>query len=54
MLKRNLEITQKEKDKRGFSLSNNKNPRGPIINNQDNIDDNNENNDDINQNNNGN
>lgn len=54
MLKRNLEITQKEKDKRGFSLSNNKNPRGPIINNQDDIDNNNENNDDINQNNNGN
>lgn len=30
MLKRNLEITQKEKDKRGFSLSNKNNPRGPV------------------------
>ncbi len=30
MLKRNLEITQKEKDKRGFSLSNTNNPRGPV------------------------
>lgn len=31
MLKRNLEITQKEKDKRGFSLSKTQNQRGPII-----------------------
>lgn len=31
MLKRNLEITQKEKEKRGFSLSNNTNPRGPLV-----------------------
>jgi hypothetical protein len=30
MLKRNLEITQKEKEKRGFSLSNKNNPRGPV------------------------
>ena len=30
MLDRNLEITKKEKEKRGFSLSNNN--RGPIIN----------------------
>lgn len=30
MLKRNLDITQKEKDKRGFSLSNANNPRGPV------------------------
>jgi hypothetical protein len=30
MLKRNLEITQKEKERRGFSLSKNQNPRGPI------------------------
>ena len=33
MLQRNLDITRKEKEKRGFSLSNN-NPNGPIINNQ--------------------
>ena len=33
MLQRNLDITRKEKEKRGFSLSNN-NPSGPIINNQ--------------------
>ena len=31
MLKRNLEITQKEKEKRGFSLSNKNNPRGPVM-----------------------
>lgn len=30
MLKRNLEITQKEKERRGFSLSNKQNPRGPV------------------------
>ena len=30
MLKRNLEITQKEKENRGFSLSNKNNPRGPV------------------------
>lgn len=30
MLKRNLDITQKEKEKRGFSLSNKQNPRGPV------------------------
>lgn len=30
MLKHNLEITQKEKEKRGFSLSNKNNPRGPV------------------------
>ena len=47
MLQRNLEITQKEKDKRGFSLSNNKNPRGPIVNQET------EENNDINQDNNG-
>ena len=30
MLKRNLEITRKEKEKRGFSLSNKQNQRGPV------------------------
>jgi hypothetical protein len=30
MLRRNLDITQKEKEKRGFSLSNKQNPRGPV------------------------
>ena len=32
MLDRNLEITRKEKEKRGFSLGNN--TRGPVVNNQ--------------------
>lgn len=49
MLKRNLEITQKEKEKRGFSLSNKQNPRGPIINQNDEEIENN----DLNQNNDG-
>lgn len=30
MLKRNLEITRKEKEKRGFSFSNKQNQRGPV------------------------
>lgn len=30
MLKRNLDITRKEKEKRGFSLSNKQNQRGPV------------------------
>lgn len=46
MLKRNLEITQKEKEKRGFSLSNKNNPRGPIVEpNEENNEINNENDD---------
>lgn len=35
MLKRNLDITRKEKEKKGFSLSNSQNPRGPIHNQDD-------------------
>ena len=47
MLKRNLEITKKEKEKRGFSLSNTQNQRGPIQ--QPQIDDINNDNNELNQ-----